>query len=174
VKIADVTPTTENGLVSIAPGRVMRILEFPSTAVRQGKVYSAWSDGASGNPDIVLATSNDRGATWSVSSVTSSVDGDYQPNLPQFDPVIAPAYMGDYISVASDGKTVYAAWGDNRDTVVSPLWENGRPDPDVFFAKTWRVTAVVNPLSAPRECVYGMVSLRQHCLDQVLGVAELL
>ena len=183
VKIADVTPTTANGNVSIAPGQAMRILEFPSTVARQGKVYSAWSDGASGNPDIVLATSNDRGATWSVSPVTSTADGDYQPslaadngklhiafyrlrngtfsvrlaespynrkwsvgtltdtefggvpNLPQFDPIIAPAYMGDYISVASDGKTVYAAWGDNRDKVVSPLWENGRHDPDVFFAK---------------------------------------
>jgi hypothetical protein len=55
--------------------------------------------------------------------------------LPQFDPIIAPAYMGDYIANVSDGGHQYLAWGDNRDVVTNFLWPSGRHDPDVFFAK---------------------------------------
>jgi hypothetical protein len=55
--------------------------------------------------------------------------------VPQFDPIIAPAYMGDYIAATSDGSTRYFAWGDNRDVVTNWLWPQGRNDPDVFFAK---------------------------------------
>jgi len=55
--------------------------------------------------------------------------------VPQFDPIIAFGYMGDYIANVSDGSHQYFAWGDNRDTVTDPLYPNGRSDPDVFFAK---------------------------------------
>ncbi|MGZ4150624.1 MAG: sialidase family protein [Actinomycetota bacterium] len=55
--------------------------------------------------------------------------------LPDFDPVIAPCYMGDYNSVLRAGATTYAAWGDNRDTVVDGVWPDGRPDPNVYFGK---------------------------------------
>jgi hypothetical protein len=55
--------------------------------------------------------------------------------IPQFDPVIAFGYMGDYIANVSDGSHQYFAWGDNRDTVTDFLFPNGRNDPDVFFAK---------------------------------------
>jgi hypothetical protein len=55
--------------------------------------------------------------------------------IPQFDPIIAFGYMGDYIANVSDGSRQYFAWGDNRDTVTDPLYPNGRSDPDVFFAK---------------------------------------
>jgi len=55
--------------------------------------------------------------------------------VPQFDPIIAWGYMGDYIANASDGSHVYLAWGDNRDKVVNQLWTDGRNDPNVYFAK---------------------------------------
>jgi hypothetical protein len=55
--------------------------------------------------------------------------------FPQFDPIIAFGYMGDYIANVSDGTHQYYAWGDNRDTVTDFLYPNGRADPDVFFAK---------------------------------------
>jgi hypothetical protein len=55
--------------------------------------------------------------------------------VPQFDPIIAFGYMGDYIANVSDGPHQYLAWGDNRDTVTDFLYPNGRSDPDVFFAK---------------------------------------
>ena len=54
---------------------------------------------------------------------------------PQFDPIIALGYMGDYIANVSDGKDQYYAWGDNRDKVTNILWPQGRHDPDVFLAK---------------------------------------
>ena len=55
--------------------------------------------------------------------------------VPQFDPIIAWGYMGDYIANVSDGSHVYLAWGDNRDKVVNLLWPSGRFDPNVYFAK---------------------------------------
>ncbi len=55
--------------------------------------------------------------------------------IPQFDPIIAFGYMGDYIANVSDGTHQYFAWGDNRNHVTDFLYPNGRNDPDVFFAK---------------------------------------
>ena len=55
--------------------------------------------------------------------------------IPQFDPIIAFGYMGDYIANVSDGSHQYFAWGDNRDSVTDFLYPNGRSDPDVFFAR---------------------------------------
>ena len=54
--------------------------------------------------------------------------------IPQFDPVIAFGYMGDYIGIAAAAGHQYFAWGDNRDTVRNWLWPQGRNDPDVFSA----------------------------------------
>ena len=83
--------------------------------------------------DVLLADSPD-GGTWSTTRVTSKpFPGVF--NNPQFDPVIAQGYMGDYIAnVAADGR-LYLAWGDNRDVVRNALWPAGRNDPDVFFAR---------------------------------------
>jgi hypothetical protein len=55
--------------------------------------------------------------------------------VPQFDPIIAFGYMGDYIANVSDGNRQYFAWGDNRDRVTNFLWPQGRNDPNVYFAK---------------------------------------
>jgi hypothetical protein len=56
-------------------------------------------------------------------------------SAPQFDPIIAFGYMGDYIANVTVGGHEYFAWGDNRDTVKDFLYPQGRNDPDVFFAK---------------------------------------
>src|SRR5215472_16239361 len=55
--------------------------------------------------------------------------------IPQFDPVLAFGYMGDYIANVSHGSRDYFAWGDNRDHVTDFMFPQGRNDPDVFFAK---------------------------------------
>ncbi len=84
--------------------------------------------------DVLVANSKDAGLTWSYRRVTSqSFPGVF--TFPQFDPVIAFAYMGDYIANASDGTSQYFAWGDNRNIVTNFLWPHGRHDPDVFLAR---------------------------------------
>jgi hypothetical protein len=87
----------------------------------------------SNNTLDVVARNYSSPTTFSVTRVTSvSSPGVFTD--PQFDPIIAFGYMGDYIANVSDGTTRYYAWGDNRDTVTNFLWPQGRHDPDVFFA----------------------------------------
>jgi hypothetical protein len=82
----------------------------------------------------VLVSNSKNGNKWTTSRVNSqSFPGVY--TLPQFDPIIAFTYMGDYIANVSDGTHQYFAWGDNRDVVTNFLWPQGRHDPDVFFAR---------------------------------------
>ncbi|TMD97590.1 MAG: exo-alpha-sialidase [Chloroflexi bacterium] len=86
-----------------------------------------------GQLDVLIANSSNA-KKWSIQRVTSqSFPGVF--TLPQFDPIIAFGYMGDYIAQVSDGTHQYIAWGDNRDIVTNFLWPNGRHDPDVFFAR---------------------------------------
>ena len=88
---------------------------------------------ANGQLDVFVSNSNN-GVAFKTQRVTSqSFPGVF--TVPQFDPIIAFAYMGDYIANVSDGQHQYMAWGDNRDIVTNFLWPNGRHDPDVFFAK---------------------------------------
>lgn len=83
--------------------------------------------------DVFVANSTN-GSTFTDKRVTTqSFPGVF--TSPQFDPIIASTYMGDYISNVSDGSHQYFAWGDNRDIVKNILWPNGRHDPDVFFAR---------------------------------------
>jgi hypothetical protein len=97
--------------------------------------YYQIKTGASGNSLLDVKVSNStNGRTFTGQRVTSqSFPGVY--TLPQFDPIIAFTYMGDYITNVSDGTHQYIAWGDNRDIVTNFLWPSGRHDPDVFFAK---------------------------------------
>jgi hypothetical protein len=83
--------------------------------------------------DTVLADSTD-GVRFRAAAVTSqSFPG--VVTVPQFDPIIAFGYMGDYITNVADGGHVHLAWGDNRDVVRDFLWPRGRHDPDVFYAR---------------------------------------
>ena len=186
VKIANITPAEPDGELHLGPGRFARTIEFPSPALRGGKIYVAWNDGGiPGGSHIRLATSANGGTTWTTHFVTGGLTTqDVQPELsangaglnllyyhknpnntldvllststngttftktrvtsvpfrgsltiPQFDPIIAFGYMGDYIANISVGSHLYFAWGDNRDTVRNFMFPNGRNDPDVFFAK---------------------------------------
>jgi hypothetical protein len=83
--------------------------------------------------DVFVSDSSD-GTSFTTQKVTTqSSPGVF--TAPQFDPIIAPAYMGDYIGNVSDGAHQYFVWGDNRDTVTNMLWPHGRHDPNVYFAK---------------------------------------
>jgi len=83
--------------------------------------------------DVFLANSSNGSGFPAQRVTTASSPG--VPTFPQFDPIIAFGYMGDYIGSATDGTHQYFAWGDNRDTVTNFMWPHGRHDPDVFFAK---------------------------------------
>jgi hypothetical protein len=79
--------------------------------------------------DVFVANSAN-GSSFVPSRVTTrSSPGVF--TIPQFDPIIAFGYMGDYIANVSDGTHQYFAWGDNRDRVTNFLWPNGRNDPIV-------------------------------------------
>jgi hypothetical protein len=81
----------------------------------------------------VLVSNSRNGVSFATRRVTTrSFRGSL--TIPQFDPVIAFGYMGDYIANVSNGSHEFFAWGDNRDTVTDFLFPNGRNDPDVFFA----------------------------------------
>jgi hypothetical protein len=83
--------------------------------------------------DVYVANSTN-GSVFSPKLVTTqSSPGVF--TFPQFDPIIAFTYMGDYIANVSDGTHQYFAWGDNRDTVTNFIYPSGRADPDVFFAR---------------------------------------
>jgi hypothetical protein len=82
----------------------------------------------------VLARNYTSPNTFSTTRVTSvSFPGVFTD--PQFDPILAFGYMGDYIANVTNGTTRYYAWGDNRDTVTNFLWPQGRHDPNVYLAQ---------------------------------------
>jgi hypothetical protein len=81
-----------------------------------------------------LATSGFAGNAFTPGPLGDAAFG-VPSTLPNFDPLIAPCYMGDYNAALRSGGTTYAAWGDNRDQVVDGVWPSGRPDPNVYFGK---------------------------------------
>ena len=81
----------------------------------------------------VYISNSPNGKNFSAGRVTTqSFPGVF--TFPQFDPIIAFGYMGDYIAQATDGSRQYFAWGDNRNTIVNFLQPSGRNDPDVFYS----------------------------------------
>jgi hypothetical protein len=83
--------------------------------------------------DVIAQDSADA-SQWAARRITTVAFPGDEDN-PQFDPIVANTYMGDYIGNVSDGTHRYFAWGDNRETVTNFLWPQGRRDPDVFFAR---------------------------------------
>jgi hypothetical protein len=185
VKIADLTSSTLStpGL-SLGPGKIMRLADFPTIALLGNALYVAWNEREGSNTHLTIAKSTNGGRSWSVGHPISGFGDEVQPALsadssglhlmyyernsnktldvyvanspdgssftprlvttqpspgaltfPQFDPIIAFGYMGDYIANVSDGNHQYFAWGDNRDTVTDFLYPSGRADPNVYFAK---------------------------------------
>jgi len=91
--------------------------------------------------DVYATLSRDGGETFSPLLRVSDVGFGVPPINGQatasgnFDPGRSACYMGDYIAVAGDDDYFYYAWGDNRRTVVSDAYPNGRLDPDVVFER---------------------------------------
>lgn len=83
--------------------------------------------------DVFKTFSTDGGASFGPLTRVTDVNFPVPPINPNFDPGIVNCYMGEYIAVAADAKNFYYLWGDNRNTVVTADFPNGRPDPDVFF-----------------------------------------
>jgi len=83
--------------------------------------------------DTIVANSSNGNSFNARTVTTQSFPGVL--TVPQFDPIIAFGYMGDYIANVSDGTHQYLAWGDNRDRVTNYLWPQGRNDPNVYFAR---------------------------------------
>lgn len=89
--------------------------------------------------DVYTAVSRDGGRTFDPIQRLTDVSFPVPPITGQptgsgnFDPFRPACYMGEYIAIAADARTFFYAWGDNRHTVVSAAYPEGRPDPDVFF-----------------------------------------
>ena len=90
--------------------------------------------GRTGHTLDVYEANSTNGLSWNRQRI-SSQSSPGVPTFPQFDPIIAFGYMGDYIANVQEGTHHYFAWGDNRHIVKDLLWPGGRHDPDVFFAK---------------------------------------
>jgi hypothetical protein len=106
----------------------------PALSADGGGIHLLYYHRNPGNTLDVLVGNSRSGTTFTTRRVTTqSFPGVL--TVPQFDPIIAFTYMGDYIANVSDGSHQYFAWGDNRDTVTDFLYPNGRNDPDVFFAR---------------------------------------
>ncbi|MBI3460675.1 hypothetical protein HY230_12070 [Candidatus Acetothermia bacterium] len=109
---------------------------FPAVAVApNGTVgvmfYDRRLDPKNGQIDVFLAMSSDGGQTFKNRRISRRSFS--PPTLkPNFDPLVASCYMGDYNWITADEKNFYVAWGDNRDRINS-LGET-RPDPNVFVA----------------------------------------
>ncbi len=85
--------------------------------------------------DVYKTFSTDGGATLSpIARVTDTSFG-VPPINPNFDPGVVNCYIGEYIGVAGDASNFYYLWGDNRTTITTTAFPNGRLDPDVFFER---------------------------------------
>jgi hypothetical protein len=130
-------PSNDAGNGSLSPGNLERTdnpAGSPTSPLRNTLLlHLAYYSIASSNLIDVLLQDRKGSAVTTTRVTTRSFPG--VPNLPQFDPIVADAYMGDYIANVSAGGHEYLAWGDNRDKVRNFLWPAGRNDPDVFFAR---------------------------------------
>jgi hypothetical protein len=109
---------------------------FPAVAVSPAGIvgvsfYDRRLDPKNSQIDLYLAISTDNGKTFQNQRITRQSFSVPRLN-PNFDPLIADCYMGDYNWITSDRQNFYMVWGDNRSRVLS-LGET-RPDPDIFFA----------------------------------------
>ncbi|MCX8103805.1 MAG: glycoside hydrolase [Candidatus Bipolaricaulota bacterium] len=91
--------------------------------------------------DVFFARSRDGGRSFEPNIRVTDVSFEVPPTFGQptsstnFDALRGICYMGDYNQMAADERFFYLAWGDNRNILKTERYPNGRPDPDVFFAK---------------------------------------
>ncbi len=79
--VSDVVPASPTGAVELAPGQLVRTVEFPTLAFYQGRLWMAWNDGSQGRSHIRLATSSDTAKTWTTRWATSGTGDELQPAL---------------------------------------------------------------------------------------------
>jgi hypothetical protein len=92
--------------------------------------YDRRNDPANLAIDMYRATSSDGGATWNNTRETPASFG--VPSLsPNFDPLVALCYMGDYNGSTGQPTNAILTWGDNSRNITTPGFPGGRPDPDV-------------------------------------------
>jgi len=87
-----------------------------------------------------------------------------------FDPRRFACYMGEYIGIAADAERFYYAWGDNRNTVVSSVYPNGRPDPDVYF--DWRRVPLVSTPNASASPTPSVTPPPPRCVGDCDGSGD--
>lgn len=91
--------------------------------------------------DVFFARSRDGGQSFEPNIRVTDISFAVPPTFGQrtsstnFDALRGICYMGDYNQMAADERFFYLAWGDNRNILKTENYPNGRPDPDVFFAK---------------------------------------
>ena len=91
--------------------------------------YDRRADPANLEYEIYKTFSYDSGLTWTPNLLVSDEPSPIPPLNPNFDPLIADCYMGDYNMADSDWENVYLVWSDNRRV------QDGHADPDVYFEK---------------------------------------
>jgi hypothetical protein len=106
---------------------------FPSLSVDDGGEISVFFYDRRNDPsnlaiDVYLATSSDGGSTWTNERITASSFGVPLLN-PNFDPIAAPCYMGDYNYAIPDVAGVYMTWGDNRLVTPDVRFRDKTPPP---------------------------------------------
>ncbi len=124
---------------------------FPFVRVTQaGTVAVMWYDRRLNGSDIDVfkAFSVDGGQTFEPNIRVTDVSFAAPPINPNFDPAVLNCYMAEYNHMATQGSTLYLTWGDNRKTLFTPDFPNGRADPDVFF-ETESDPAVLNLVLTP-------------------------
>ncbi len=108
---------------------------MPSIVADGGGVHVLYYQRATSRKLATVLSSSNGGPRFGAAEQVSTETFGVPFTLPNFDPAIALCYMGDYISLTSDGASLHAAWGDNRNTVTDGLYPDGRLDPNVFYAK---------------------------------------
>jgi hypothetical protein len=108
---------------------------MPSVTADSNGVHVLYYQRASATKLAAVLSTSPSGSGWGTARQVSSQTFGVPFTFPNFDPAIALCYMGDYVSVVSDGSNLHTAWGDNRDTVTDGLFPNGRLDPNVYYAK---------------------------------------
>lgn len=87
--------------------------------------------------DVYMAVSRDGGQSFLPNFRITDMPFDVPPTAPNFDSLRGICYMGDYNHMTADDQFFYLAWGDNRQLLKTQQFPEGRPDPDVYFAKVF-------------------------------------
>lgn len=132
------TPVSVHGPSATGGDTTQRDNFMPSLAVDGTGVvgvtfYDRREDASNLAIRLYRATSTDGGGSWVNQSLSCSFG--IPPLNPNFDPMIASCYMGDYNGSAGEPSGFSVTWGDNHRTIVTPGFPAGRNDPDVRYIR---------------------------------------